>query len=363
MRLTRSPNIIAYWKGGQFVVEEFVRRKRITAIPLVATLLDTFDRARSIDEVARSFPPYRPTSVGREIRRLRRLGFLVPAAERGAEGDVSNAWRGCFAAGYYHFATGNVRYAADEAGRMRYIQERLQTGPPPPAFKNYSTRPWVPLPKRHRARADDALLAVLRQRRTVREFSRRSVSFADFAHIIAGTWGRTKMVDAGLLGNVILKTSPSAGARHPIECYLLVWNVEGIASGLYHYSVRRNGLERLLDGDFRRRAVQIAAGQKWIGQAAFLCVMTAVADRVFWKYPSSDAYRLFFLDAGHLAQTFALLATSRGLGAFTTAAMNESAVQTALRLDGIREFPVYLCGAGSPRERAAIGAAAGGSLL
>ena len=53
----------------------------------------------------------------------------------------------------------------------------------------------------------------------------------------------------------------------------------------------------------------------------------------------------------------------RGSTAFTTAAMNESAVQTALRLDGIREFPVYLCGAGSPRERAAIGAAAGGSLL
>ena len=78
--------------------------------------------------------------------------------------------------------------------------------------------------------------------------------------------------------------------------------------------------------------------------------MTAVADRLFWKYTSDDSYRLFFLDAGHLAQTFTLLATARGMGAFTTASMKESRIEKLLGLDGVREFPVYLCGAGIARR-------------
>ena len=93
----------------------------------------------------------------------------------------------------------------------------------------------------------------------------------------------------------------------------------------------------------------MAGGQAWVRGAAFLCVMTAVADRVFWKYASADAYRLFLLDAGHLAQTFVLLATASGLGAFTTAALSEKRIERALDLDGVGEFPVYLCGAGTQR--------------
>ena len=77
--------------------------------------------------------------------------------------------------------------------------------------------------------------------------------------------------------------------------------------------------------------------------------MTAVPQRLFWKYPSAGAYRLLFLDAGHLAQTFCLLATALGLGPFTTAAIRHSRIEKLLGLDGIGEFPIYVCGAGVPR--------------
>jgi SagB-type dehydrogenase family enzyme len=361
MRLRRSPNIVAYWKGRHFVIEEFVRQRRITAMPLVTLLLDRFDRPGSIQTVAHSFRQYSPASVAQEIRRLLGLGFLSRAT--GPRVDVAGAWRGCFAAGYYHFATSNVQYPTDEAGRQRYIRERLQTGPQPSLFKDYVGRPRVPLPDDGRAPADMALRVALSERRTVREFARRAVSFQDLTCMLFGTWGQTGSVDTGLLGNLVLKTSPSAGARHPIECYLLAWNVEKLRPGLYHYSVRGNCLERMRGGDLRRSAVRMAAGQKWIERSAFICVMTAVTDRVFWKYPTSDAYRLFFLDAGHLAQTFVLLAAARGLGAFTTAAMDESTIQATLGLDGLSEFPVYLCGAGArPGHRASRAVSAHRSL-
>jgi SagB-type dehydrogenase family enzyme len=174
------------------------------------------------------------------------------------------------------------------------------------------------------------------------------VPWASLAEILRGTWGKTGAIDEGILGKLLTKTSPSAGARHPLECYILAWNVRGLAPGRYHYSVRRDGLERLRAGDFRKQAVRAASGQEWVAGAGFLCLMTAVVDRVFWKYPSSDSYRLFLLDAGHIAQTFCLLATAAGLGPFTTAAIQESVIERLLGIDGVAEFPVYLCGAGVP---------------
>ena len=79
--------------------------------------------------------------------------------------------------------------------------------------------------------------------------------------------------------------------------------------------------------------------------------MTAVISRSLWKYQDEVTYRTLFLDAGHLAQTFCLLATARGLGPFTTAAIQDSYIEKLIGIDGVEEFPVYLCGAGVPAVR------------
>jgi SagB-type dehydrogenase family enzyme len=79
--------------------------------------------------------------------------------------------------------------------------------------------------------------------------------------------------------------------------------------------------------------------------------MTAVFTRTLWKYAFEVAYRVLWLDAGHLCQTFDLLATSRGLGPFQTAAIQDSFIEKLIGLDGVKEFPLYLCGAGMPERR------------
>ena len=129
---------------------------------------------------------------------------------------------------------------------------------------------------------------------------------------------------------------------------MIAWNVSELPAGLYHYDVASDQLRRLRSGDLRAPAVQAASGQRWVGRAAFFCVMTAVFERTLWKYEVESAYRVLWLEAGHLAQTFCLLATSRGLGPFTTAAIQDTFVEKLIGLDGVKEFPVYLCGAGVP---------------
>lgn len=79
--------------------------------------------------------------------------------------------------------------------------------------------------------------------------------------------------------------------------------------------------------------------------------MTAVFSRTLWKYEFEAAYRVLWIDAGHLAQTFALIATASGLGPFQTAALQDSFIENLIGLDGGHEFPIYLVGAGVPSVR------------
>lgn len=319
--------------------------------PLVLQLLDRFNKPRTAQTVVRTLDGYDLPSVRRAIARLTHLGYLVPAADQESRRDVAAAWKGSFAAAHFHFATRNLVYLQEPGEAAQYLTRRFSDGPQPSSYKEFLRRPRVALTA-DGSRATTTLDEALLHRRTVREFSRRPVPLSDLSKVVRGTWGQTGWLDGGVLGRLLMKTSPSAGARHPIECYILAWRVKGLPAGIYHFNVRNNCLERLRRGDHRHLAVQMAGGQTWIRGAAFLCVMTAVADRTFWKYASADAYRLFLLDAGHLAQTFVLLATAAGLGGFTTAALSEKRIERALDLDGIREFPIYLCGAGTKRSKA-----------
>ena len=65
------------------------------------------------------------------------------------------------------------------------------------------------------------------------------------------------------------------------------------------------------------------------------------------------AYRVVLLDAGHLCQTFCLVATWLGLAPFCTAAMNDTLIEDDLKIDGISESALYVAGVGFPRSRPA----------
>jgi SagB-type dehydrogenase family enzyme len=354
VKLVRSPNLVAYWGEGRFQVEEFRSRRRVSLEPITILLLDEFTRPRDPSRVARSFQPFSPSSVRREIAELLRLGFLVSLRgdrrrRADATSDLAASWKGCLPAAYYHFATRDLQFEMRPRARARLF-DRLLATPQPPVFKIHRGKPKVLLP-RHALPVSVSLGDSLRLRRTVRVFAKRAVSLETFAGTVRETWKQTGWIEGGPFGRLLTKSSPSGGARHPIECYVFALRVESLTPGLYHYSVRSDALTRLRRGALAREVVQIASGQSWIGDAAFVCLMTAVVDRTFWKYSPRIGYRALYLDAGHLAQTFCLVATALGLGPFTTAALQQSKAERLLGVDGVREFPIYLCGAGIPGRR------------
>jgi SagB-type dehydrogenase family enzyme len=123
--------------------------------------------------------------------------------------------------------------------------------------------------------------------------------------------------------------------------------VGNLPPGLYHYAADQHCLERLKRGASSSQLAGYLAGQKWYGNAAALVLMTAVFARPQWKYQSPRAYRAVLIDAGHLCQTFCLVATWLGLAPFCSMALADSRVEADLGIDGVSESVLYAAGVGT----------------
>jgi SagB-type dehydrogenase family enzyme len=349
-RLVRNPDLLIGWGDEGLVVQDVRSGIRARVRVETVSLLDFFGRPRSAAEATRALDGLESSSVQRTVRRLVRLGLLLSEGEARRRVSRLKIWRSNLASASYHASCRDELYFQRPEALRKYLR-RLAAAPRPPLFKRYKGRARRRLPQFGDADLSSAPLGeVLGRRRTVRLFSPGPVRFDDLAAVVGGTWGQTGWIIGEILGRLVIKTSPSAGALHPIECYVLAWKVRGLTAGLYHFDVAADELRLLRSGNFSTEAVRAASGQRWIRGAAFLCVMTAVFTRTLWKYRAESAYRNLYLDAGHLAQTFCLIATARGLGPFTTAAIQHSYIESLIGLDGVKEFPIYLCGAGVPAE-------------
>ena len=152
-----------------------------------------------------------------------------------------------------------------------------------------------------------------------------------------------------------LRTAPSGGARHPLELYVFVNSVSGLAPGVYHYLALEDKLERL--GRRAQQADQLTcalAGQEFAGHAPVCLVWTAVPYRSEWRY-DSHGHKDILLDAGHSCQNVYLACEELKLGCCALAAYDQEALDGLLGLSSEEtdskdaEFAVYACCAGRPK--------------
>jgi SagB-type dehydrogenase family enzyme len=188
----------------------------------------------------------------------------------------------------------------------------------------------------------------LNSRRTHRKFSKQKPTLQTVSQLLSLVWGVTRYLHSPLFGRLPQKTSPSGGARHPGEVYLLALRIRGLRPGLYHYHPVHHHLEKISSVATPKQAWLYCARQDYTKKSAALFLMTAVFPRTMWKYDRARAYRVVLLDAGHLCQTFCLVATWLGLAPFCTAAFQDTLIEHDLGIDGIRESMLYVGGIGLP---------------
>ena len=340
----RSPHIVSYWSHGQLVFHNFATGSRVAGTALTIGLLDYFDTWKPATPLLKQ-----SRLPGAALRRalatlvraslLQQSGRPLPSAE--THMDEWADWNP--AAGFFHFSTKDIPFAAGEGQAEIFLSERIVTRPVPPSTKSYKRRRVVPLPTNS---ARGPFYRVLQERRTWRRFGRAPLAREALSTLVSLTFGAKKFMDLGAAGKAMLRTSPSAGARNPLEAYVVVRDVIGIQPGIYHYAPLEHRLVRLKRGA-RSTIERHLPGQSWYGQASVLVLITAVFARTEWKYPSPRAYRDVLLEAGHFCQTFCLVATALHLAPFCTGALADSIIERDLGLDGVTESVIYACGAGT----------------
>jgi putative peptide maturation dehydrogenase len=232
-----------------------------------------------------------------------------------------------------------------EAPSFQELLERY--GEPPPPTLDIGGGEAVKLPPAAAGRMDEQLL----QRYTGRNFDlQASVPLEVAARLLQRTFAAQQVRKVGPHSSVLKKTSPSGGGLHPIEAFVLAQRVDGVAPGLYHYHPISHELRPLQTLDSEAAAAlarYMLADQHWLSTAPLQVVLVARMERSFWKYRNHQkAYRALALDAGHLSQTFYLLATEAGYPAFITAAINDADIEKTLGLDHLRHAVVAMCGCG-----------------
>lgn len=330
------------------MVENYLTGKRIACDPFIVRVLDSATEFLPREDVLTKFNNV--SGLSNVIDALLENDLLLKKGTRLEKRDacLNAVWKWPHDAKFFHFATKEVNYTFDFNAIRKTLEQKSLHDPPPSPFKTTGDGFKIPLTQNDFPKQD--FWETLFTRRTCRKFKNTSISKTTFVNFLSSVSGMTRYYNDSVLDKRIIKTSPSGGARHPIEVYPIIRNVQGIDPGIYHYEVETNSIVLLGKYPGEKTINKLFSGQYWVETAAVSFFFTAILPRSMWKYDHSRAYRVVMLDAGHIGQTFHLAGTALGLGVFTTAAIQDRKIEKFLQLDGIEEIVVYAGAIGNPEK-------------
>jgi SagB-type dehydrogenase family enzyme len=216
---------------------------------------------------------------------------------------------------------------------------------PPPIEKAYSAdaeRIELVPPAEFQTLPRVDLQFAIGHRQSRRQFSGTPLMQEELSFLLWATQGIREQSDAGHAR----RTVPSAGARHALETYLCVLNVQGLDIGFYRYLP----LEHQLVVEYRDESAAGKIGwaafqQNWISSAATVFIWSAIPYRTEWRYGLA-AHKVILLDAGHVCQNLYLACEAISAGTCAVAAYDQELMDQMLKIDGKDEFAIYLAAVG-----------------
>ena len=208
-------------------------------------------------------------------------------------------------------------------------------------FKSYPRFKEVNLPKP--ALSSMPLDKCIKRRESCRKFTKKPLTKQDVSDVLfycGGITNQKKKRD----WNETRRAYPSAGARYPLELYVVAFNVKGLKQGIYHYNIKKHSLELMLPCSYRKELYG-SIMQRMIKKCSILILISAVFDRTRVKY-GDRAYRYILLDAGHLAQNIYLKATSLNIGCCTIGGFSDDKINRLLDLNPNEEATIYIAALG-----------------
>ena len=209
----------------------------------------------------------------------------------------------------------------------------------------------IPLPAAN-IDGNTSIESTLENRRSVREFSQKSLTLPDISQIMWAAQGITQKQDhppaywSGDEWMGGLRTAPSAGALYPMEIYLVASRVEDLDKGIYWYHPGDHELRVVFKGDTGDKLASAALGQNAIKEAPANIVLTGIYEQTAHKY-GDRAQRYVHIETGAIAQNIYLQTASLELGTVFVGAFQDKAVSRLLQLQE-KESPFGIMPLGYP---------------
>lgn len=198
------------------------------------------------------------------------------------------------------------------------------------SYKQYPRLPKVSLPSHQLPQKN--LEKLILQRSSERDFQRRAISLEALSSLLK--------YSVGIVGENEKRAHPSAGARFPLEVYVLSLAPSHLPTGVYHYNPKEHLLDVLWERPFSDDDIQQLFSYKWVMNASFVVILTAVFQRNQMKY-GERGYRYILLEAGHASQNFYLVSTALSLKCCAIVGTRDQVVESLLDIDGVTESVVY----------------------
>ena len=234
---------------------------------------------------------------------------------------------------------------------LAHCNEVLATPAPPATRIEYDADTLIHLPAcQSHTCVPGSLSEALINRKTCRSFTASSLSLSQISSLLYLSLGhlreRKHQADAALAkGFDARRSSPSGGGLNACEGYLYARHVDGLEPGCYAYHSDLHALS-FVSALPAEPLGQLLSGQHFINDLPVGLFITCRLDKLWWKYEHSRAYRMAYVEAGHISQTFQLIATLLGLNTWLTGALTDDRVEALLGLQDTPEQPLFFVGCG-----------------
>jgi SagB-type dehydrogenase family enzyme len=179
--------------------------------------------------------------------------------------------------------------------------------------------------------------ALINRRRSYRGYNGRSMTRLDFDALLRTGCGITGELEwAGR--ETKLRAYPSSGGLYSVEVYPVVFAVDDLESGIYHYRPTEHLLESLQLGIGRGPFLSAALPEEreMVSGIAVMICLTGVFSRHERKY-GEGGYRMMVAEAGHISENLILTATALEVDARPFGGVFDDILNKLLGLDSTDE--------------------------
>ncbi|RDE11692.1 MAG: thioester oxidase [Candidatus Thorarchaeota archaeon] len=186
-------------------------------------------------------------------------------------------------------------------------------------------------------------LDLVNSRESRRKYTSDPLTLEELSFLLWSTQGVKKVLKSG---RGVRRTVPSAGAKSPLETYLVINRVEGLEPGLYRYisfSHQLLFIKRIDNAE--ERMGKLAFDQKFVGTAPVIFCWTAVPYRTEWRY-TILSHKFIAVDLGIVCQSLYMSCEAINLGTVAIGYYEQGKLDELLDLDTDEEFVVLLAPVG-----------------